>query len=142
MLRTHTCGELNKELVGQKVVLSGWVNSYRDLGGLIFIDLRDRYGLAQVQFNLEGGDKQVSEILRSVRNEWVLQITGKVVARPQEMINKDISSGEVEVVIEKVEVLNTSKLMPFELNEEKVQEANEALRLKYRYLDSVSYTHL
>lgn len=135
MLRTHKCGELNKKHVGQEVVLAGWVNSYRNLGGLIFIDLRDRYGLAQAQFDTESGDKDILKILQSIRNEWVIKVVGKVVARPQEMVNKDMASGEIEVIVERVEVLNTSKPMPFELNEEKAQEANEALRLKYRYLD-------
>ena len=135
MLRTHTCGEINKSLVGTSVTLTGWVNSYRNLGGLIFIDLRDKYGLVQAQFDTEGGDKDVLKILQSVRNEWVLQITGEIVARPMTMVNKEMKSGEVELIVKSVEVLNTSLAMPFEINEEKAQEANEALRLKYRYLD-------
>ena len=89
MLRTHTCGEINKSLVGTAITLTGWVNSYRNLGGLIFIDLRDRYGLVQAQFDTEGGDRDVLKTLQSVRNEWVLQIKGEIVARPETMINRE-----------------------------------------------------
>jgi aspartyl-tRNA synthetase len=135
MLRTHTCGELNSRHIGQEVILSGWINSYRDLGGLIFIDLRDRYGLTQAKFNVEVGDKGTLKVIQEVRNEWVVQIIGKIEARPRETINKEIATGEIEVIIKKIKVLNSTKQMPFELNEDKSQEANESLRLKYRFLD-------
>jgi len=135
MLRTHNCGELNANNLTHSVVLTGWVNSYRDLGGLIFIDLRDRYGLTQVRFDCNNGSQTIADILRDVKNEWVLQIVGEVVARPKEMINKEMATGEIEIEITKINVLNKSLLLPFELNDEKNGEANEALRLQYRFLD-------
>jgi len=135
MLRTHNCGELNANNLTYSVVLTGWVNSYRDLGGLIFIDLRDRYGLTQVRFDCNNGSQTIADVLRDVKNEWVLQIVGEVVARPKEMINKEMATGEIEIEITKINVLNKSLLLPFELNDEKNGEANEALRLQYRFLD-------
>jgi len=135
MLRTHNCGELNANNLTHSVVLTGWVNSYRDLGGLIFIDLRDRYGLTQVRFDCNNGSQTIADVLRDVKNEWVLQIVGEVVARPKEMINKEMATGEIEIEITKINVLNKSLLLPFELNDEKNGEANEALRLQYRFLD-------
>lgn len=135
MLRTHTCGELNKANVSEKVVLSGWVNSHRNLGGLLFIDLRDRYGITQTRLDLNQADESLLKILKEVKNEWVLQIKGQVLARPSEMINKDLPTGAIEVEIKQVAVLNKCLTLPFELNEEKAGEANEALRFKYRYLD-------
>ena len=134
MLRTHTCGELNKANLSEKVVLSGWVNSVRNHGGLIFVDLRDKYGLTQVTFNpeLSSGSSAVAEKLRS---EWVIKVTGTVKPRPTEMVNTKLASGEIEIEVAEVEILSQAKVMPFELNEEKSSEANEALRLKYRFLD-------
>ena len=134
MLRTHTCGELNLTHVGQEVVLSGWVNSARNLGGLIFIDLRDHYGLTQTKIDpLE--NKQAAIVAEKLHSEWVVKITGKVSARPAEMINKKMTSGEIEIIVSDIEVLSQAQVMPFEINEEKSGEANEALRLKYRFLD-------
>jgi len=134
MLRTHTCGELNLTHVGQEVVLSGWVNSARNLGGLIFIDLRDHYGLTQTKIDpLE--NKQAATVAEKLHSEWVVKITGKVSARPEEMINKKMTSGEIEIIVSDIEVLSQAQVMPFEINEEKSGEANEALRLKYRFLD-------
>jgi len=134
MLRTHTCGELNLTHVGQEVVLSGWVNSARNLGGLIFIDLRDHYGLTQTKIDpLE--NKQAATVAEKLHSEWVVKITGKVSARPAEMINKKMTSGEIEIIVSDIEVLSQAQVMPFEINEEKNGEANEALRLKYRFLD-------
>lgn len=135
MLRTHTCGELNASHVGQTVTISGWVNSHRNLGSLIFIDLRDRYGLTQARFDVTDGDADVLAVLKEARSEWVLQLTGQVVARPENMIKKEMATGEIELVITGAKVLNRSLVMPFELNEDKAGEANEALRLKYRFLD-------
>ncbi|MDF1498079.1 MAG: aspartate--tRNA ligase [Patescibacteria group bacterium] len=132
--RTHTCGELSKKEENKKVVLSGWVNSRRDHGGLIFIDLRDRYGLTQITF-----DPKISkaswEIADSVRSEYVIRIEGKVVLRPNDMINSKLSTGEIEIEVEKIEVLSESETPPFEINDEKGQEANELIRLEYRFLD-------
>lgn len=135
MLRTHTCGELSSKNLGEKVILSGWVNSYRDLGGLIFIDLRDKYGLTQIKFNSNDGDKKIADALKDVKNEWVLQINGLVVARDEANKNNKINTGEIEVEILDVVILNKSLPLPFELNDEKTGEVNEALRLKYRFLD-------
>ncbi len=135
MLRTHNCGELNSSNIGQEIILSGWVNSHRNMGGLIFIDLRDRYGLTQTRFDSNNGNSNIAEKLKDIKNEWVLQIKGKVLSRPQDMINNGIETGEIEVEITEVEVLNKSLPLPFEINEEKNGEANEALRLKYRFLD-------
>ena len=135
MLRTHTCGELTAKQAKKTVVLTGWVNSYRDLGSLIFIDLRDRYGLTQARFDVAKGDPEVLNILKEVKTEWVVQLSGVVVKRPKETVNKEITTGEIELEIKAVKVLNRSLVLPFELNEEKAGEANESLRLKYRYLD-------
>ncbi len=135
MLRTHTCGELNSKNIGEKVILSAWVNSYRNLGSLIFIDLRDRYGITQLKFDLQNGNQDIAEVLKSVRNEWVLKIEGLVVSRDEGAKNSKMITGEIEVEIESVEVLNKCNTLPFELNEDKAGEANEALRLQYRFLD-------
>lgn len=134
MLRTHTCGELSKESVGQKVTLSGWVHRRRDHGGVIFIDLRDRYGVTQIKFDPET-DTRVHAAADALRSEWVVQVVGEVIARPDDMINKKLATGEVEIVVSDLEVLNTSKTPPFEIGDEKAAEAGEHIRLKYRYVD-------
>jgi len=132
--RTHTCGELSKESVGKSVILCGWVNTRRDHGGLIFVDLRDRYGLTQITF-----DPKVSKdswhVAEKIRNEFVLRVEGKVIARPADMINSKLKTGQIEIEADKLEILSESKTPPFEINEEKGQEANELLRLEYRFLD-------
>jgi aspartyl-tRNA synthetase len=134
MLRTHTCGELTKKDAGKTVELTGWVHRRRDHGGVIFIDLRDRYGLTQVKFDptinqsaWEEGDK--------LRSEWVLRVIGRVVERPSDMINTKLVTGEVEIEAESLFILNQSKTPPFEIDDEKTQESSEAIRLKYRFLD-------
>ncbi|MFA5360103.1 MAG: aspartate--tRNA ligase [Patescibacteria group bacterium] len=134
MIRTHTCGELTKKNVGKIVELAGWVHSRRDHGGLIFIDLRDRYGLTQLTFDPKISAKALAEADK-LRHEWVIKIKGKVAPRPDDMINKKLSTGEIEIECESIEILSKSKTPPFELNEEKSEEANEALRLKYRFVD-------
>jgi len=133
MHRTHTCGELRKQDVKKEVTLSGWVHSRRDHGGVIFIDLRDFYGLTQIAFHPETS-KEAWEQANKVRSEFVLKITGKVVARPHDMVNPKLATGEIEIDGQKVEILNTAKALPFELDKPDV-EANENLRLKYRFLD-------
>ena len=133
MLRTNTCGELNKKHVGKKTVLSGWVNSRRDHGGLIFIDLRDRYGLTQVVFDPQ--KKDVFSTADSCRPEFVIRVEGVVRARPASMVNPDLATGEIEVAAEAITVLSKSLTPPFEINDKKRSTANEELRLKYRYLD-------
>ncbi len=125
--RTHNCGELNIDNRGNEVVLMGWVDSRRDHGGLVFIDLRDRYGLVQVVINPE-------ELLqmKSVRNEFVLALKGVVQKRPDGMSNEKISTGSIEVVAIQTEILSEAKAPPLQIGDPKVA---ESLRLKYRYLD-------
>ena len=132
--RTHTCGELTKKDENKKVILSGWVNSRRDHGGLIFIDLRDRYGLTQITFDPKKSKKSW-EVADKIRSEYVIRVEGKVVPRPDDMINKKLKTGEIEIEIEKTEVLSESKTPPFEVSDEKGQEANESVRLEYRFID-------
>ncbi|MFH1837959.1 MAG: aspartate--tRNA ligase [Candidatus Kuenenbacteria bacterium] len=133
MFRSNTCGELNKKNVGQEIILSGWVHRRRDHGGLIFIDLRDRYGITQVVFQPEISD--VFKIAENLRSEWVIKIIGKVMARPDNMINSKLKTGEIEIAVQKLEILNKSKTPPFEIDEEKTIETNENLRLQYRFID-------
>ena len=131
--RTHTCGELRKSHSGQRVRLNGWVNSYRNHGGLIFIDLRDRYGITQVVFKPDIVDKETMELSASLRTEFVVGIEGIVAERPEGMQNKEMTTGEIEVIVEKLAVFNESKTTPFEIVED--TNASEELKLKYRYLD-------
>lgn len=142
MLRTHTCGELTKKSAKKVVTLCGWVNTRRDHGGLIFIDLRDRYGLTQVVFHPERAERveghpetapEVFKLAETVRPEWVLRVTGTVNPRLDGTENKKMPTGEIEVVATALEVLNKAKTPPFEIDSEK--EANEEIRLEYRYLD-------
>lgn len=126
MMRTHTCGELRREDKDKKVILTGWVHNRRDLGGVLFIDLRDRYGITQL----------VCKDPVSVRSEFVVRVEGVVVERPEEMVNKEMLTGAIEVNVTKLEVLSESEVLPFEINsEEKASQTNEALRLQYRFLD-------
>jgi len=129
-VRTHFCGELNKSFLEKEVVLCGWVNRRRDHGGVIFLDLRDKIGLSQIVINPE--TKETFKLAESIRNEFVLQVKGKVIARDSEMINRKISTGEIEVRANEIEILNTSKPIPFQLDSE---DTSEEVRLKYRYLD-------
>lgn len=126
--RTHTCGELNAANVGETVVLSGWVHRKRDHGGLLFIDLRDNYGITQCVF--DGGD----EALEKVRPESVIQVTGRVVARDAAAVNDKIPTGGIEVQADKFEVLTNSDVLPFQVFGDDNSVA-EDLRLKYRYVD-------
>jgi len=129
-VRTHFCGELNKSFLEKEVILCGWVNRRRDHGGVIFLDLRDKIGLTQIVINPE--TKETFKLAESIRNEFVLKVKGKVIARDSEMINKKISTGEIEVLANEIEILNTSKPIPFQLDSE---DTSEEVRLKYRYLD-------
>ena len=133
MLRTNTCGELTKKHVAKKTILCGWVNSRRDHGGLIFVDLRDRYGLTQVVFDPK--KQEVFKLADSCRPEFVIRGEGEVRARPASMINPDLTTGEIEVAAEAIVILSKSLTPPFEINDKKRTMANEELRLKYRYLD-------
>jgi aspartyl-tRNA synthetase len=134
MLRTHTCGELNKKNVQETVDLNGWVHRRRDHGGIIFIDLRDRYGLTQIKFDPEI-NKEAHAKADKLRSEWVIKVKGKVMERPADMINEKMKTGEIEVEIFELEILSESKTPPFELDEEKAKEASESIRLKYRFID-------
>lgn len=132
MYKTHTCGELTVKDVGQEVSLAGWVDRVRDLGGVTFIDLRDRFGVAQIVSNPET-DPDVHQALSPVRMEWVIKVTGVVRKRPPGMENPDLSTGKIEVEVSKVEVLNPAQTPPFLINQD--EEVEEQTRLKYRYLD-------
>ncbi len=136
--RTHTCGELSKKEEKKEVILSGWVNSRRDHGGLIFIDLRDRYGITQITFDPKIS-KKAWEIADKVRSEYVVKIVGKVIARPDDMMNQKLATGEIEIEAQDIEILSESKTPPFEVEEiegiDKAKNVKEELRLKYRYLD-------
>lgn len=132
MYKTHTCGELRLEHVGQTITLAGWVHRRRDHGNLIFIDLRDRFGLVQVVADPECSP-DAHQALEPVRSEWVVQMEGVVRARPQGMVNPEIDSGDIEVELTKVSILNPAKTPPIYIN--KADEADEQTRLRYRYLD-------
>lgn len=131
MLRTHTCGELRAANVGQSVTVCGWVDTYRDFGGLVFIDLRDRYGITQVVFSPSFAEMHA--IARALRNEDVIRVTGEVVARPADMQNPKLETGDIDVRGRELEVLNKSKTPPFFPTQ--VDLPNEELRLKYRFID-------
>ena len=142
MLSTNTCGELNKKNVGQIVQLCGWVHRRRDHGGIIFIDLRDRYGLTQVTFRPPSAGSASSpragaayETANKLRSEWVVKVSGKVIHRPDEMVNPKLATGEIEIEAAELEILSESKTPPFEIDEEKMNEVKESVRLKYRFID-------
>jgi aspartyl-tRNA synthetase len=132
MYKTHTCGELRLEHVGQEIVLAGWVNRRRDHGGVTFIDLRDRFGITQVVANPDISP-EAHKAMEDARNEWVLQVKGLVRPRPEGMENPNLSTGQIEVEVHEVKVLNPAKTPPFAINKE--EEIEENVRLKYRYLD-------
>ncbi len=132
MYKTHTCGELRREDVGKPVVLAGWVHRRRDHGGITFIDLRDRFGLVQIVSNPEQA-AEAHEQLQSVRPEWVIQVEGVVQRRPEGAENPNLATGEIEVEVHKLQVLNAAKVPPFLINTE--EEVDEHTRLRYRYLD-------
>jgi len=136
MLRTHTCGELDALAVNTDVILTGWVVSRRDHGGLIFIDLRDRYGVTQVVFHPDK-HPQAYEIADTARSECVLLVRGTVLKRPDEMVNTKISTGTIEVEVKEAEILSPAKTPPFEIeaDQEPEKEVNEERRMQYRYLD-------
>jgi aspartyl-tRNA synthetase len=130
MLRTHNCGTLNITNVNQEVTLSGWVQKTRDLGGMTFVDLRDRYGITQLAFNMDVNDELCVDA-RKLGREFVIQITGKVVER--ESKNKNIPTGEIEIEISGLTILNKSKTPPFTIENE--TDGGDEIRMKYRYLD-------
>src|SRR5438552_3679309 len=136
MKRTHHCNELRPVHIGQTVTLSGWVHSRRDLGGLIFIDIRDREGRTQSVFDPSDLPKDLFEQAAALRSECVISVTGKVRQRPPGTNNPKIPTGEVEVAAAKLEVLNYADVLPFPVDDPEVaSKVNEELRLQYRYLD-------
>ena len=130
--RTHTCGELRASHAGSRVVLTGWVHRVRDHGGMVFVDLRDRFGLTQVVFRPELS-AELNALARELRSEYVLAVEGGVEPRPAAMVNPGLATGEIEVQATAMAVLNVSETPPFSIEEE--TDVNEDLRLKYRYLD-------
>ena len=136
MLKSHTCGELTLASVGQRVTLAGWVNRRRDHGGLIFIDLRDRFGVTQVTINTD--QVAAHDTATQARSEFVIQVEGTVAARPEGLRNPNLATGDVEVIADGVTILNPAKNPPFNIaagSNPAGDEVDEMLRLKYRYLD-------
>jgi len=131
LIRTHTCGELTGKDIGKEVVLNGWVATRRDLGGVIFIDLRDRYGITQVVFKEE--NKKLHEQAEQLRNEYVIGVKGKVISRDEININPELPTGDVEIETTELVIYSKAETPPFEIKDE--VKTNEELRLKYRYLD-------
>lgn len=132
MLRTHLAGELRKDIAGQTVTLTGWVSRRRDHGGVIFIDLRDRSGIAQVVFR----ESEVAERAHDLRSEFCVKVTGVVEPRPEGSENPNLPSGEIEVNVTDLEVLNKSAALPFQIDDPSSSgEVGEEARLRYRYLD-------
>ncbi len=132
MLRTHTCGELRASHNGQTVTVAGWVDKYRDHAGIVFVDLRDRYGKTQIKFDLSDSS-DVQALARGLRYEDVIQVTGEVEPRPEGLANPKLATGEIEVLAKELVVLNKSKTPPFEPDTSALP--NEELRLKHRFLD-------
>lgn len=133
MLRTQNCNDLNKSFVGQEVTLAGWVSNRRDHGWIIFIDLRDRYGLTQVVFD-PNDNKEAWEVADKFRSEFVIQVTGTVRSRPEGQANPNMNTWEIEVIIKDAKILSKSKTPPFELDNHG-ELANEEIRYKHRYID-------
>jgi len=132
MKRTHTCGELTKKDINKEATLCGWVQTRRDHGGVVFIDLRDRYGITQIVFEPQH-NKETHSKAEKLGREYVIQVTGHVRLRPSGMANAKISTGDIEVLADTITILNTSEVPPFEIEDRNV--ASEDLRLTYRYLD-------
>ena len=132
--RSHTCGGLTKADARGTATLMGWVHRSRDHGGVLFIDLRDRYGITQVVFHPETGGKALLDRASRLGNEFVIAVRGQVNARPAEAVNPEMATGEIEVDIRELKILSASEPLPFQVNEERVL-ASEDLRLKHRYLD-------
>jgi len=132
MQRTTDCGSLKKSDAGKTVILNGWVHRKRNHGGIFFINLRDRYGITQVTVDTET-NTSLAAVCDELRNEYCIAVEGKVSARPDDMVNSSMKTGEIELIAEKILILNKSDVLPFQIDEE--SKANEELRLKYRYLD-------
>ena len=132
MKRTHHCGELTRDQDGQTVTLMGWVHGRRDHGGVLFIDVRDRFGVTQLVFGVEA-DQAIHAQANELRNEFVIAATGQVRLRPEESVNPQITTGEIEIRVDALDVLNRANTPPFLIEDD--SQATEALRLKHRYLD-------
>ncbi|MFC1913283.1 aspartate--tRNA ligase, partial [Chloroflexota bacterium] len=132
MLKSHSCGELNKCDISARVTLTGWVDRRRDHGGLIFIDLRDREGITQVVFNPEVS-QQCHKTADEMRNEYVVRVSGEVALRPPGTENLKLPTGEIEIIAQSSDILNPAETPPFYINED--IEVEESLRLRYRFLD-------
>ena len=132
-LRTHECGRITTSTIDTIVTINGWVNRRRDHGGVIFIDARDRSGLVQLVFNPDSCDEETMARAHKLRAEFVIAVIGKVIARAPEMVNEKLPTGEIEVVAQKLEIVNSAKPLPFQLDE--ADNVDEELRLKHRYLD-------
>ena len=132
-MHTHTCNELRLEHIGQEVTLTGWVWRRRDHGGLIFVDLRDREGVTQISFDPEHSGGTAFHAAETIRSEWPIKVTGVVRERPEGQSNAKLATGEIEVLVSHIEVLNTSKTPPFQIEDH--IEAGEDIGLRYRYLD-------
>lgn len=130
MFRTHTCGELKIDSVGKDVVLAGWVQRSRDLGGMTFIDLRDRYGITQLAFNVDQ-NPSLAQQAGKLGREYVIQVSGTVVERSSK--NKNMPTGDIELVVDKLEILNAAKLPPFTIEDD--TDGGDEIRMQYRYLD-------
>ncbi|MDE6108734.1 MAG: aspartate--tRNA ligase, partial [Muribaculaceae bacterium] len=130
MYRTNTCGELRLTDAGKKVTLAGWVQRVRKMGGMTFVDLRDRYGLTQIVFNIEN-DAALTEEANHLGREYVIQVTGTVAERTSK--NPNLSTGDIEIIAETLKVLNPSEVPPFTIEDE--SDGGDDLRMRYRYLD-------
>ncbi|MCD6231656.1 aspartate--tRNA ligase [Candidatus Aerophobetes bacterium] len=130
--RTHLCGDLDEENLNQKVTVTGWVRKYRDHGGVIFVDLGDKSGVIQLVFNPQL-HKEVHSRARSLREGWVIAVKGRVTLRPSGTVNPKLKTGKIELMVEKMEILNVSRVLPFPIENE--IQVSEEVRLKYRYLD-------
>ena len=130
MYRSHTCGELRSEHIGTKVTLAGWMQRSRDLGGMTFIDLRDRYGLTQLVFNMEV-NAELCEQARKLGREFVIQVEGEVIERSSK--NKNMPTGDIEINVLSLIILNAAKLPPFTIEDD--TDGGDELRMQYRYLD-------
>src|SRR5690606_38207809 len=131
MYRSHTCGEIRSSHIENKITLSGWVQKVRDKGFVVWIDLRDRYGIAQLIFDEERSSKELLEKARSLGREFVIQVEGTVIERASK--NPNMPTGEVEVLVHELTVLNKSLLPPFTIEDQ--TDGGEDIRMKYRYLD-------
>ncbi|MBI4730884.1 MAG: aspartate--tRNA ligase, partial [Chloroflexi bacterium] len=133
MYKTHTCGELRASHAGQTVSLAGWVHNFRTFGGVVFLVLRDRFGITQI---VTDPDKfpEAAKAIEGLKNEWVVQVEGLVRMRPADQFNPKMPTGAIELEARKVTVLNPAKAMPFVVSRDD-EEVDENLRLKYRYLD-------